>query len=669
MAFNPPSIIYNPSNPDKMVVDSLMNLNSALTSHFNSIADSFKTNLILDELIEKITNSTLEIGVRYFITDKDWLLYANTISSLKPVSGSLHIFNGQEVPQGIEPDILFIDTGNITDVANTQSGVTSIDFTSLLSYAPTKLFCENLSDTVAIDTFGLLVNSVGIFTIETGEQIAPLSLFSIDHAFNKSFTLSDNYTLEIGGNGDNGAARIILECHRLKLSVSVPTLSILRAEFAGPEYNGDGNVIVTFNNNVVIKGNEGSPDFGFAFGFTTNGTLNSLPPVVLNGSPNKILLERVSEVLGGDTNILYFNTGDMIICNSWGGVLDSFNDYLIPNNFIDINSHINSMQTDDGGEYISIELDKAYVPNLYDSDTTDFIHVNVNDVETNILQLIKDPNLGDRTIKIKMPVMHMEDIITVSIDDKGIYATNDSTNGIESIPNGYVEKIDNYPVINNITGHIPHLLSAETNTDGSEITFTFDLEMLEPRRFNHSFIIYKNEEVQDIAYGGYVSADNCWLLEDTHKIKLILPPTNNWLFADTLTADIGFSTAISVFGGMMTPVTGISITNNLPFQPIPHLLSAETDSTGNEVMLTFDLAMKQPATVLHSFIITRNGMDVWYPTYELQSGWFKIKLTLTNSTLAKGNTIGLWISANTAYSMYDGALAALNEHHVTNNIV
>lgn len=65
----------------------------------------------LDLLIE---NNTVTIGKQYFVSDKNWLLLGVSDSTLTEVRPIL-LTNGEALPEGITPDVLYIDTGLIVD--------------------------------------------------------------------------------------------------------------------------------------------------------------------------------------------------------------------------------------------------------------------------------------------------------------------------------------------------------------------------------------------------------------------------------------------------------------------------------------------------------------------------------------------------------------------------
>jgi len=92
--------------------------------------------LTLAALQSLILAETLERGLLYNVTDKTgWLLVANSSSTLVPLRGSLTITNGDTLPTGIEPDVLFVDTGVIDTDITLETG-TALDLVIPNNYFP-----------------------------------------------------------------------------------------------------------------------------------------------------------------------------------------------------------------------------------------------------------------------------------------------------------------------------------------------------------------------------------------------------------------------------------------------------------------------------------------------------------------------------------------------------
>lgn len=63
------------------------------------------------ELDALVAANGLNEGLQYKVTDKDWLLVATGVDTLKSATGTLTIINGTELSDKIETDLLYIDTG------------------------------------------------------------------------------------------------------------------------------------------------------------------------------------------------------------------------------------------------------------------------------------------------------------------------------------------------------------------------------------------------------------------------------------------------------------------------------------------------------------------------------------------------------------------------------
>ena len=87
------------------------------------------TDLLASELDSLISNSGLVRGLQYNVTDKNWKLIATKVNECKPINGKLKIVNGETIPIGVVPDIVYIDTGEI-------SSVNDLDITISDNYIP-----------------------------------------------------------------------------------------------------------------------------------------------------------------------------------------------------------------------------------------------------------------------------------------------------------------------------------------------------------------------------------------------------------------------------------------------------------------------------------------------------------------------------------------------------
>ena len=93
---------------------------------------SLYRDVTLVQLETLITNSQIEFGKHYKVADKDWLLTGIANNKLVDFAGQgITIMNGDTLPTGVEPSVLFIDTGIITD----DIEVTPLEITNKEGYS------------------------------------------------------------------------------------------------------------------------------------------------------------------------------------------------------------------------------------------------------------------------------------------------------------------------------------------------------------------------------------------------------------------------------------------------------------------------------------------------------------------------------------------------------
>ena len=113
-----------------------------LYSSRDSVADAmadtlqYLTNLDQSDLITLIDGNELNVGLLYFVTDRNWLLVAVADSVLKPVSGSITLINGDTLITGVEPEVLWIE---LPEYAYTSETPVVVD----QSYYPTMMIVKN----------------------------------------------------------------------------------------------------------------------------------------------------------------------------------------------------------------------------------------------------------------------------------------------------------------------------------------------------------------------------------------------------------------------------------------------------------------------------------------------------------------------------------------------
>lgn len=275
---------------------------------------SHSQDILLADLETLISGSLLVVNNVYHVTDKDWWLRAVTTSVLKPVSGSLHIFNGETLPTGVEPDVLLIDTGIIDYDISTETG-SPITVYNPLGYTQAHGVLECLTYTSGVTSISY--RGANLFNETTEIGIYPPWY---DWVTVSPFT--QNYELSATGVSPNDSIRVIIEFWRSELSTLIPVPHIVSAET-----NEDGTYIIISTNNVLPSGQS---------------------PVSAILKKNSIVISN-DEILVGDVGhemeITWshgstpFINGDIItfslsgnIKNIWGGLLEAVTDYPVVNN-------------------------------------------------------------------------------------------------------------------------------------------------------------------------------------------------------------------------------------------------------------------------------------------------------------------------------------------------
>lgn len=274
--------------------------------------------ILLADLESLISGSSLVIGNTYYVTDKDWYLYANSSNTLKPVSGSLHLFNGQELPTGIEPDVLFIDTGIIDWNIDDSTG-TPLILQLFPNYQPIHLYLDIDNNTDLTDlAIGSNIGS-GFFM----EEIS-VSGWRLLNAINQVGYLFDykHTNIYAVGNGGGNTFRAILEFHRSELSYPIPVPHIVSADI----YQNAPRI--TFDCDM----NEESCQLTADYTFILNGQVWPLDgsPFVDTNDHKSLLFTMDGEIHFNDIVTVSIASGN--IKNTWGGLLEAVVNYPVVNN-------------------------------------------------------------------------------------------------------------------------------------------------------------------------------------------------------------------------------------------------------------------------------------------------------------------------------------------------
>jgi hypothetical protein len=181
-----------------------------LNTIYAPIGTGGTTSLTLTALNALISGSYLVIGQQYYVTDKGWLLFAKAVNKLGSFEG-LKIMNGDTLPAGIEPNVLFIDTGMITDDLSINTG-TPLPIIVPSNYYPISPILDVIANSEVISTI-----TVFQFFMLDGFDLQPGHKYVIPDLGNNSshdFSSSFDNTIQAEGNGDGNTCKLIIEFHR-----------------------------------------------------------------------------------------------------------------------------------------------------------------------------------------------------------------------------------------------------------------------------------------------------------------------------------------------------------------------------------------------------------------------------------------------------------------------
>lgn len=206
-----------------------------------------KLNEVLKKMISAQTNSTVEItsadldlliatnsievSTQYFVPEKEWLLIGISTNKVKPISGKLHLFNGEQLPTGIEPDVLIIDSG-IVDRNISVEGIEVIAPENYLlkSYVVDKFFADASNHSIAGMSSIVPLTGIGLFHVNMDASYKKVSPYEL-----------------IGSANTTPGIRVFFEFHKYNVSYSIPIPQLLSA---GTNETGT-SIILTFDGEVT----------------------------------------------------------------------------------------------------------------------------------------------------------------------------------------------------------------------------------------------------------------------------------------------------------------------------------------------------------------------------------------------------------------------------------
>ena len=253
---------------------------------------------------------------------KDLIKIVNdNFTELEPGYSQLHIFNGEALPVGIVPDVLFIDTGIVGDL--TQD---SLIINVPANYYPISLLTLNLDPLDhCVDDILLRYDDTPILQgLEMGVPPNSTALCSImptsvnPRPLNVAYMLRSEYYLDIS---DIIASRTIIQCQRTGFAVPIPVPQLINCTISP-------SVIAIYFNNVIRK----SLDYSPGINIYINGVDWPID-ACFSLTDTSELYCYLEEIEGGllATDIVTISLAADYFINIWGGVLAPVIHYPVRN--------------------------------------------------------------------------------------------------------------------------------------------------------------------------------------------------------------------------------------------------------------------------------------------------------------------------------------------------
>lgn len=183
----------------------------------------FKTDLTLLQLNALVTSNGLKEGLQYKVTDKGWLLTAISENSLTVV-GVLKLINGDTMPDYLEGDTIYIDTGAIT------SNIQSVPFQINISkkYYAISAHIHNIGTSDAAYTFSFVLAGSEIMHLSNNDLFAGYMAYINAAGVVSDTTLTGGYSFQLpvadyilefyAAGVDNLGIRAIVKLEKNKIS-------------------------------------------------------------------------------------------------------------------------------------------------------------------------------------------------------------------------------------------------------------------------------------------------------------------------------------------------------------------------------------------------------------------------------------------------------------------
>jgi len=202
----------------------------------------------------------------------------------------------------------------------------------------------------------------------------------------------------------------------------------------------------------------------------------------------------------------------------------------------------------------------------------------------------------------------------------------------------------------------PTLVSAQTNTSGSQIELSFNKAMSDPVNKEQQFTVNATSTITIMQIS---------LKAGDEKI-IVLNLETNIAYGETVNVSYIEGDVSSTDEGLLDAFDNEFVQNNVA-EP-PQFVSAETDATGSIIELSFNKNMSDPTGNLAQFTVS-NGINQTIENIVIKSGDLNIIVLTLQQSLGKQDAITVSYEKGTVQSTDGGQLESFIDKTVTNNIL
>ena len=228
---------------------------------------------------------------------------------------------------------------------------------------------------------------------------------------------------------------------------------------------------------------------------------------------------------------------------------------------------------------------------------------------------------------------------------------------------GVLESFSQEPVVNNVAGDPPILLSGSTDDAGLNLYLIFDKDMEDPAtKFSH-FSFRVNGAVHSALSA--VWAGGPGVTEFIYQFSISAVPLI--VYGDVVDATYTPGDVTSQDGGILAGFINQTVDNVTLAEP-PIFVDAVTSSNGDRIIVEFDKAMSNPVGFHAQFYFHENGIQKTFSSAALEPDTKKIRLMVANTFIANGQSVSVSYNGSSVTSTDTGILETFINETVTNQV-